>query len=102
MPEDKNINELRKEFHTEKKEVSKLRSKLNGLNSEKETAFQEFKLLRDKIRGRAGRIKELKKERDELTKQVKELKEERDQFNNVIKEKSGKKKRSRRTEEKAV
>ena len=70
------------------KELSNLRSKLNPLGRDKESAFRELRSLRDKIKFRTDRIKVLKRERDNLTTQVKSNKEQRDHLNQEVKEKS--------------
>jgi len=80
--------QLRKEFQTKKKEVSRLRSKLNELNSDKEAAYREIKSVRDKVKVRSTRMRELKHDRDQLTKEVKKLKVERDKLNKEVKAKS--------------
>ena len=93
MPgEETDLNELRREFQQKKKELANLRSKLNSINRDKEQIYRELKSFRDKYRSRQERIKVLKKERDEFTKQVKSLKGEREKFNKAVKEKAGKKK----------
>jgi len=83
-----NIEELRQEFLQKKKEVSTLRPQLNSLGNQKEDSFRELRSARDKIKFRASKIQELKKERDDLTKQVKGFKEEREKLNLEVKEKS--------------
>ena len=88
-----NVNELKEEFRTKKKELSVLRSKLNALDTQKEKIFRELRSTRDKIKARAGKIKDLKKARDKLTKQVREVKGERDKLNLAVKEKAGEKKK---------
>ena len=82
------IPELRKEFQQKKKEIGRSRFKLNSLNAEKENAFRELRSVSDKVKTRLSRIKQLKQERDELTKQVKSLKEERGKLNLEVKEKA--------------
>ncbi|MBI4983090.1 hypothetical protein HZC32_00395 [Candidatus Woesearchaeota archaeon] len=83
------LDELRKEFQQEKKEVATLHPQLNQLNSGKESIFRELRSLRDKIKFRASKIQMLKKERDELTKKVKELKGEREKLNQEVKDRAG-------------
>ena len=51
----KNTAELRNEFEQKKKELSNLRSKLNPLGRDKESAFRELRSLRDKVKFRADR-----------------------------------------------
>jgi uncharacterized coiled-coil DUF342 family protein len=83
---------LREEFNQKKKELSKLKSVLNGANSEKEDCFRQLRSIRDKVRSKTDKIKNFKKERDDLTKKVKVLKGERDKLNKVVKVQSSKKK----------
>lgn len=83
-----NVQTVRKEYLTKKQEVSSLKSTLHALNTEKEAAFRELKILRDKISVHTARIQELKMQRNSMTGQVKKLKGERDQLNQVVKEKA--------------
>lgn len=79
---------LRKEFYQKKKELSELRFQLNTLSSQKEEAYRQLMQYRNKTKSRRDKIRSLKIERDQLTKQVKELKKERDEQNILVKEKS--------------
>jgi uncharacterized coiled-coil DUF342 family protein len=88
MDEVKNSEELRQEFQKLKREVAELKPQLNSFGNQKEEKFRELRSLRDKIKFRASKIQELKKQRDELTKQVKEQKGTRDKFNQEVKSKA--------------
>ncbi|MFA6461034.1 MAG: hypothetical protein WCV90_02110 [Candidatus Woesearchaeota archaeon] len=83
-----NIEELRQELIQKKREVSTLRPQLGSISNQKEQSFRDLRSARDKIKFRASKIQELKKTRDDLTKQVKGFKEEREKFNLEVKEKS--------------
>lgn len=83
-----NVQTVRKEYLGKKQDLSALRGTLQALNTEKEAAFRELKVLRDKISVHTARIQELKTQRNSLTGQVKELKGERDKLNLVVKEKA--------------
>src|SRR3989344_4774973 len=87
-----NTPELRNEFNIKKKELSSLRSQLSDLSKNKELAFRELRSIRDKIKARTTKIKQLKEERDSITKEVKQLKETRDKLNQVVHEKASVKK----------
>jgi uncharacterized coiled-coil DUF342 family protein len=88
MEETQNIDELKKEFSEKKKEVYALKSQVNSIGISKEDNYRELRSIRDKIKFRASKIQELKKARDDLTKQVKEFKEERNKLNTEVKEKA--------------
>ncbi len=83
-----NFQEVRKEFQAKKQELSLLKSALHSLNTEKEAAYHQLKILRDKISANTSQIQELKSQRQALAGQVKELKSERDKLNLIVKEKA--------------
>ena len=85
-------SELRKEFQQKKQEFFNLRSQLNSLNAEKETAYKSLRILREKVRVSSQKMTSLKQERDQYIKQVKEHKQTRDQLNTAVKSKSLEKK----------
>ncbi len=89
---DGELNELRKEFKDKKQELTKQRSQLYSLNSQKEEFFKELKSSREKVKIILSQIRSLKKERDQFTKQVRETKEERNKLNLAVKKKSSAKK----------
>jgi len=66
-----------KEFDTQKKTVSSLRSELNTLDEKIEKVFIAKRTVGSKIAEKLRGVKALRVERDELTKKVKEQKEER-------------------------
>ncbi|PIN87756.1 hypothetical protein COV12_02185 [Candidatus Woesearchaeota archaeon CG10_big_fil_rev_8_21_14_0_10_32_24] len=85
---EQNINQLRQEFATKKKELSILRFRLNQQNKEKEEAYRAIRSSRDKVKARTSQIKTLKEERDMLTKDVRNLKKERNKLNEAVKKES--------------
>jgi len=79
---------LKEEFQQKKKEVVLFRAKLHVLHKEKEELFNQVKSSHDSIKLKTTRMKVIKKERDQLTREVKELKEERNKLNKEVQEKS--------------
>ena len=83
------FKELSEELSKRKIELSKLRSLLNELDSEKESWFGKKKEFSKKIKAGIQKIKEDKAKRDALTKEVKELKPKRDALNEKISSRLG-------------
>ena len=82
------VKELLSKLSTIRKEVSSLRSKLNDMNTVKESLFEEKDVISKKIVAAITQIKQFKRERDEYTKKVKKLKGDRKVFNDQIKVRS--------------
>lgn len=97
-----NVGELREEFKTKKKELSRLRSKLNQAYRDKSDIYRQMRSGNDQIKSFSGNIKKLKKERDQLTKEVKELKRKRDELNTEVKEKASVKKEAENKKKKLL
>lgn len=70
-----------------KSEIISCRKKLNESGESKEKWYAEKEKLSHSIRNDIESVKEIRRKRDELTKQVKELKEQRTKLNDEIKKK---------------
>ncbi|MBI2668216.1 hypothetical protein HYX14_00060 [Candidatus Woesearchaeota archaeon] len=75
----------KEEFEQKKKILLQSRAKYAQLSREQEAVFRERRSIRDRIRGKLGRVRKLKQERDQLTAEVKKVKVERDKQNVQLK-----------------
>ena len=80
-------DEQSKKINVLKQEITELRTRLNQVNEEKETWFAKKETARSEIARLIGEIRELKRERDNLTNFVKESKKTREQLNSGIRDK---------------
>ncbi|MBT4540925.1 hypothetical protein HOC35_05415 [Candidatus Woesearchaeota archaeon] len=82
-PEEK--NKLLEKLKDKKAIVQDLRSKLNEINEQKESAFEKKDKISKEIRGNISQLKGAKDSRDKLTGGVKSAKDSRDELNKKIK-----------------
>ena len=82
-------NDIIREFEVKKKDIIRLKNKMNSLNSEKEKWFNERKKLSLEIGKRIDIVRKIRNERDQLTNQVKSSKKRRSLYNRWVKDKIG-------------
>lgn len=87
MSTEKERKEIISKLRGLRKEVDIVNRDLNRINNEKEKWFKEKSDISEKINDSIGKIKELRKKRDELTLKVKKAKENRDKINKDVREK---------------
>jgi uncharacterized coiled-coil DUF342 family protein len=75
------------ELKDNQKEISDIKKELNVLNTQKESEYQKREETGKQISELIGKIKGLKRERDNFTLQVKENKQKRDELRTRLKEK---------------
>ncbi|MBS3164301.1 hypothetical protein J4439_02630 [Candidatus Woesearchaeota archaeon] len=78
---------LLERFETIKREIAVMRTKLNEIDKLKEGVFSKRDGVSSDIGEKIRRIKELKRERDDFTRQVREKKEERSRLNTEVRAK---------------
>ena len=83
MPSDQN-KDLYKKLQDLKREIAVLRSELNQIDEQKESAFDAKDKISKQISDSIKRVKEAKSSRNKLTEEVKKLKEQRNQHNEEI------------------
>lgn len=85
--QDKRKTQLLKRFEVCKQDISVMRQKLNEITKLREGVFSEKDGVTSEIGSMIKRIRELKHERDDFTRQVRAKKAERSRLNKLVREK---------------
>src|SRR3989344_4766459 len=87
MLSEKEKGELFRKLDDTKREITALRTELNQIDDQKESAFSKKEQYNREINGLIKQIKDNKNKRDSLTEEVKKDKEKRDKLNEEINKK---------------